>query len=955
MADEIVIRLRGSTAQLEAALNQVRTQMTQLGVQSKQVSTRMQAHNRRTAKSIDDQNRSFTLMVAKLALVAFAVQTVANIFNSSFGAILRNIDEFNLAAIGTAAAVTGITDETNRPIGDVFNQNLAAALATFEKLEIVSANFFATGQELQLAFNTLAQRGVVIREDEFQTLGKITDQIKLLTGGQNTQIQIQQELRAILDGNVRTTTAFGKALQARGVDVAQLSREVRATGSLAPFEPFLTGLDAASGAVRRTLSSVTATFSSLFNILARNIFQDTFDGVVSRITTINNLLIDNRDQIIQVGQVLLDNVFFAFQQINKVATTLFNIIGDIASSGVGQFLILVKAISLLASGPFKTFIILGAVVFQLTGSLESAADALDAFFKVFRIGLDVIEKGITALFDLNGLLTNLKLTLDGLQNISLLSKEAALEEQIASLTPEQLAGSRGQRLTRELERVRKQIIDNVAEMKQTVAQSTAEAGEKSGENFIEGLGKSFSEGLKTLNKDLDAASAELGLTSGTDRLKAQFEDLVKQAKELSKPGATEFAGTKEPIIADSRIEEAELKRSRNLLDTLLSQQDRARQGFFNQEISRIQKLAAERSITGQQAFENEFQAKQDSLRLDLTALENQKRLVKERAKEDLAIANRNLAATEGLTKLQQDQAQLKVIAILQKANTDEAAIQLQIDEAGRKQVEARLQAEKQIAIETRKVNRLLEDRAISLEQVGGITNVQRANQVATESARARQDFAAENLADPEAVAEFNAQQDRLDFFRSVQPQIDAFTKAVDETFNTLINGVVEGSFEFRDLAQTLSKDLIKSGLQDLIAQAKDAVTEGLESLFSGFSDVAAQQAAQALALGIGLLLAVLSRIGNDGEFTATGGSGGSSVTGSRQVQGIIGGDTALPIAEINNGLQEALIPTNNLLSQIERNTRSLAELNVNLDQSAIQGALSAQLNAFFQQMVLQNP
>jgi hypothetical protein len=275
----------------QKASEQAAKQRATAARQAEAAERRKTAATRKSTAAIRKQSQPITLLVAKFALMAFAIQTVANIFNSTFGAILKTIDDFQVAAIGTASAVSGIAEGGQGSSGEIFNQNLEAALATFEKLEIVAARFFSTGQELQLAFNTLAQRGVVIREEEFDTLGKITDQIKLLTGGQNTQIQIQQELRAILDGNVRTTTAFGKALQARGVDIAQLSKEVRATGSLKPFEPFLEGLSAAGPAIRRTLSSVTATFTSLFNILTRNIFQDTFDGVVSTITDINNLII----------------------------------------------------------------------------------------------------------------------------------------------------------------------------------------------------------------------------------------------------------------------------------------------------------------------------------------------------------------------------------------------------------------------------------------------------------------------------------------------------------------------------------------------------------------------------------------------------------------------------------------------------------------------------------------
>jgi len=179
--DEVRIILRGSSKELEASILRIGAGLKRLQTQSVTTNRVMQTGSQRTSKAINNQNKSFTLMVAKLALVTFAVQTLANIINSTFGAVLKNIDEFNVAAIGTAAAVTSIANVSEDAIGAAFNKNLNAALATFEELEIVAAQFFSTGQELQLAFNTLAQRGVVIRQDEFNILGKITDQIKLLT------------------------------------------------------------------------------------------------------------------------------------------------------------------------------------------------------------------------------------------------------------------------------------------------------------------------------------------------------------------------------------------------------------------------------------------------------------------------------------------------------------------------------------------------------------------------------------------------------------------------------------------------------------------------------------------------------------------------------------------------------------------------------------------------------
>jgi len=88
MADEVVIRLQAQSAQLEASIGRLEKSLLRLDQRAKTTNASMRQGSRRTAKSIDNQNKSFTLMVAKLALVAFAAQTVANIFQNTFGAVL---------------------------------------------------------------------------------------------------------------------------------------------------------------------------------------------------------------------------------------------------------------------------------------------------------------------------------------------------------------------------------------------------------------------------------------------------------------------------------------------------------------------------------------------------------------------------------------------------------------------------------------------------------------------------------------------------------------------------------------------------------------------------------------------------------------------------------------------------------------------------------------------------
>ena len=972
--DEVRIILRGSSKQLEASLKRIEAGLRRIGVASATTNKAIQTGNRRSAKSIDNQNKSLTLMVAKFALVAFAVQTLGNIFNATFGAILRNIDDFQIAAIGTAAAVTSLTEAGDRGIGDIFNQNLAAAVRVFEELELVAARFFSTGQELQLGFNTLAQKGVVVREEEFNILGKLVDQIKLLTGGQNSQIQIQQELRAILDGNVRTTTAFGKSLQQRGVDINQLSREIRATGSIQVFEQFLTGLDAAGGAIRRTLTSVLATFKSLASILGRRVFQDAFDGVVGTITNINNFLIDNLDTIVEIGRGISNNIVSAFNGAVEVAKQFGSLIVDIASSDVAKLVIAIKLVSVaLSTGPLGFVLAIAAAFTLLTGEVETFGVVLEIAFSAFRITLKIANdllqdffngiKSLTKLgrllatgdFDIVSAFFNVQKAQGALEAIR--SDILSVQELLAKGSD--ISADRRRDLNKRLETLLKREQETLSNLEAAQQDFT---GSEAGQDFIASEAERAESSVGTLADALKRVRDELKQVEGGVGLKqfgGQIDGIIDKLKELGVEVQTavggEFTTPRAPVVSDTRFEQAQLKAQRDQADRLTKEIDTIRKATEAKELQSIRTAGQERTKTATEVFRAENALRERSLRLDQERLDQQIQQVRDRFREDQAILERNIAATEGPTAItDSEEARVKLVQLTAKVEKEIDQLRLEGGKIGLELDKNRLEISQQIAEANRRTLRLIQDQEFALNRAfGSETNQQRAQRTEVQAERATSDFLAEN---PEATdQQIQDQAKNADLARiqeNFRVQITAFTNAIDLAFTSLTNALVTGSFEFKDLGQAIAKDLIKAGLDGLITQIKDTVVDGLTSVFESVG----QSVGQALTLALGLILAVISRIGSDGDFTATGGGGGTGIDStSAPVRGLIGGDSSLPIAEINNGLLEALIPTNNILAAIERNTRTSADLGALLGNGNINELIDAQVNAILQQQLLTAP
>lgn len=986
-----------AAVQRVAAQREAAAQRAVAGERQKAASTRT------STGAIRKQSQPLTLLVAKFALMAFAVQTLANILNSTFGQALRSIDEFQIAAIGVATAVTGITDATGEGIGEAFNQNLQAALETFEELELVAARFFATGQELQLAFNTFAQRGVVIRREELETLGKITDQIKLLTGGQNLQIQIQQEIRAILDGNIRTTTAFAKSLQSRGVDVRQLSKEVRATGSLKPFEPFLTGLDAAGPAIRRTLSSVLATFGSLTKILNRRIFQDTFDDIVAGFTKINNFIIDNLDLLTAMGKVIKDDVAGGFKDAIGFVDRVGGAIIKVASSDVGKLIAAIALINkALRLGPLGFIFAMAAAISILAKDGETFGRVISIAFSLVELAiqnsLPLLEKMIslvdraikgTALLasSLGGNEDAQQLLKLTIQARSAAGKIEGAAEAIADLREERaeaLADPDGGITILRVEQIDKEIAsfikgrDRLLEVHTDLVQQIRDNPVNAAFDFAptgEAPAQSLSERLKNAVKTIDenlkdaTGSAETQIKSFSDQVKDIFTELAAATKVAGVKTGAEFTDTTKFRQIDEKQRDVERARQRQREDNALKASAAAEKNSEALKLAELKKAAAVRGTIGREVFKQENALREQARLNEIRRLEELRQLAQDRARFDIALLNeRNrdqprrigVRPVRGESTKNQEETTLAIIVRRQKLEENIAKIDRDIanvkGESGRAEVDA---AEKVLAA-TKETNAELEKRRQQLAAFGGETNAERIRRFGEEERRDIDQFNEGNT-DPGERATFATQAAQITINKAIKPQIDAFTGAIDAAFQTLIDGMVEGAFEFRDLAQTLSKDFIKAGLDGVINQVKNTVTKGLTAIFKAAGDgsenaaAGAQRAAQGLTLAFGLLLAVLSRTGSKGEFQATGAGAGGVDQSGVQTRGLIGGDQNIAIAEINNGLQEALIPTNAILSAIEVNTRGLQGLSLGIDPDALAQAITAQVQGLFSQALLQTP
>ena len=229
-----------------------------------------------------------------------AASKAVSVLMEGFKAAITNIDDFQKASIGTAAAITNIADQSanaGKTWDQLFHQNLKATKQTFFELEKLAARYFASSTDLQLAYNAFAQRGIVIRRTELEQLAQLTDMILLLTQGQQSSIQVQEEIRSLVNGTIRPTAQLGQLLKSYGKDVKEVAAEIRATQSLKPLEDILRGAAAATGEIQKTFTAAKNGFETTLRQIARFGFDQFFAQVVNGVDRITKFMQDNSVRI----------------------------------------------------------------------------------------------------------------------------------------------------------------------------------------------------------------------------------------------------------------------------------------------------------------------------------------------------------------------------------------------------------------------------------------------------------------------------------------------------------------------------------------------------------------------------------------------------------------------------------------------------------------------------------
>jgi len=258
----------------------------------------------------------------KVAALAAAAGGVYGL-QRAIQAALRVTEDYQMSVISIAASLTDLAKDQSDP-AYTYARNLLHAKEMYTELEREAAKHFAGAQQMQEAYNILVNKGYNVRKEEIPALGLVVDKILLMTKGQNSQIQIAQEIRALLDGQARATSQVAMLIRDQvGPGWEDLVKKHQQAGTLLEWLASLwPGLNLAVTDVTNTLTAQGTTLATQAAQIARNsgLWQDG----VEILKEINKFLKEHGQEI---GEVIATGWAVVKDAAGGVLTVVRGIVG----------------------------------------------------------------------------------------------------------------------------------------------------------------------------------------------------------------------------------------------------------------------------------------------------------------------------------------------------------------------------------------------------------------------------------------------------------------------------------------------------------------------------------------------------------------------------------------------------------------------------------------------------
>lgn len=244
------------------------------------------------------------------AAIAAAWYAVSNVLRKVSDLVMqgvRAIDSYNLAAIQTAAIMTGMMQPDKRSLADKYKEARTYADQLNDTLEQVDKQTMLNFKDLQNITLEMMKQGVVMdvnSQAEIKAFTQISNALAVISSGYpNKEIQLRQEIRSLLNGQVRATDQLSQMLDAQlnGKLKEQIQLHKKSGDLIIWLGEELKGFAAAQGDINASWETAKSTLETTYNQVLRQGFQSAYKEIIAGTQELSAWAIQHKTEI---GEVL---------------------------------------------------------------------------------------------------------------------------------------------------------------------------------------------------------------------------------------------------------------------------------------------------------------------------------------------------------------------------------------------------------------------------------------------------------------------------------------------------------------------------------------------------------------------------------------------------------------------------------------------------------------------------
>lgn len=359
--------------------------------------------------SINRQLNSLSSQVAiaagKFLLIQKAVEEVGQAIISAFKPAYEAVEQYNQSVIKIAAMMTSLAGTQGvSDISKFYKEATEYAQWLVEELEKIDAKTIASAQDLMVMTEEMAKQGIFLKgnKEELQAFANIANAVAVIAEGSAAkEVQLRQELRALLQGQVDAHSQLASQLNAMvGGSLKEKVELWKKEGTLIQnIGNLLQGYSEASKDLEGTWGAIGSSLQTIQNQIMRMGFREAYIEINNFLKSILEFLRENAEIIasgIHKGWLAVKGVLESIWSILKPFAPIFEIILELVgkiANGLGLIVYvilppLMQRISNILKGMVEWVMLVGnlANVFWklLTLDFEGAKKAASEVAKSFR-------------------------------------------------------------------------------------------------------------------------------------------------------------------------------------------------------------------------------------------------------------------------------------------------------------------------------------------------------------------------------------------------------------------------------------------------------------------------------------------------------------------------------------------------------------------------------------------